>query len=133
MRYFHHNHWTAPVEFISSPNPGPLTTPNALCPSLTSSFSASIAHDRSHPLTTHHGILWHVIFSTKYRKRYLAESWRDELFAYISGIVTDHKAVLLKGGGIEDHIHLLLRVHPEFAISKTVQMLKANSSRWINQ
>jgi REP element-mobilizing transposase RayT len=39
----------------------------------------------------------------------------------------------LKAGGIEDHIHVLIRIHPEFAISKTVQLLKANSSRWINE
>lgn len=84
-------------------------------------------------MSTHHGILLHVVFSTKYRKPLLADSWRDDLFAYIGGIVDDHKAILLKSGGIEEHVHLLLRVHPEFAISKTIQLLKANSSGWINK
>ena len=84
-------------------------------------------------MSAHHGILLHVIFSTKYRKPVLAETWRDELFAYIGGTVKDHKSTLLKAGGIEDHVHLLLRIHPEFAISKTIQLLKANSSRWINE
>jgi len=84
-------------------------------------------------MSTHHGILLHVIFSTKYRKPCIADAWRDDLLAYIGGIVKDHKSVLLKAGGIEDHIHLLLRIHPEFAISKTIQLLKANSSKWINE
>ena len=84
-------------------------------------------------MSTHHGILLHVVFSTKYRKPLIADDWRDELLGYIGGIVKDHKATLLKAGGIEDHIHLLLRIHPEFAISKTVQLLKANSSKWINE
>jgi len=84
-------------------------------------------------MSTHHGILLHVVFSTKYRKPYLADAWRDDLFAYIGGIVKDHKAILLRAGGIEGHIHLLLRIHPEYAISKTVQLLKANSSKWINE
>ncbi len=84
-------------------------------------------------MSTHHGILLHVIFSTKYRKPYLIDEWRDDLLAYIGGIVRDHKSTLLTAGGIEDHVHLLLRVHPEFAISKTVQLLKANSSKWINE
>ena len=83
-------------------------------------------------MSTHHGILLHVVFSTKLRKPVLNDSWRDDLFAYIGGTVKDHKASLLKAGGIEDHVHLLLRIHPEFAISKTVQLLKANSSKWIN-
>ncbi|QDS92865.1 Transposase IS200 like protein [Roseimaritima multifibrata] len=84
-------------------------------------------------MSTHHGILLHVIFSTKYRKRYLAEHWQDELFGYIGGAVKDHKGSLLKAGGIEDHVHLLLRIHPEFAISKTLQLIKTNSSKWINE
>jgi len=83
-------------------------------------------------MTSHHGILLHVVFSTKFRKPYLADEWRDDLFGYIGGIVKDHKASLLKAGGIEDHVHLFLHLHPEFAISKTVQLLKANSSKWIN-
>lgn len=84
-------------------------------------------------MSTHHGILVHLVFSTKYRVAVLDESWRDDLFAYIGGTVKDHKAVLLEAGGIEDHIHLLMKLHPQFAISSTLQLLKANSSRWINQ
>ncbi len=80
-----------------------------------------------------HGILIHVVFSTKYRKPVLAFDWRDELYAYVGGIVKDHKASLLKAGGVEDHVHLLIRTHPEFAIAKTIQLLKANSSKWINE
>ena len=83
-------------------------------------------------MSTHHGILLHVVFATKFRKPVLADSWRDDLFAYIGGTVKTHKASLLKSGGIEDHVHMLLKVHPEFAISKTIQLLKANSSKWIN-
>ena len=84
-------------------------------------------------MSTHHGILLHVVFSTKYRKPVLADQWRNELFGYIGGIVNDHKSTLLKAGGIEDHIHLLLRINPQFAISQTMQLLKSNSSKWINE
>jgi REP element-mobilizing transposase RayT len=84
-------------------------------------------------VSTHHGILVHIVFSTKYRVAVLDESWRADLFAYIGGTVRAHKAALLEAGGIEDHIHLLMKFHPQFAISSTVQLLKANSSRWINE
>ena len=83
-------------------------------------------------MSSHHGILVHVVFSTKYRKPLLHDDWRDDVFAYIGGTIKDHKAVLLKSGGIEDHIHLLIKFHPTFAISSTIQLLKANSSKWIN-
>jgi REP element-mobilizing transposase RayT len=82
--------------------------------------------------STHHGLLIHVVFSTKNRFKLLNASWRDELYANIGGIVREHKCVLLKAGGIEDHIHLLLKVHPSCAIADTVKLVKGNSSRWIN-
>ena len=82
---------------------------------------------------THHGLLIHIIFSTKLRYRLLADEWRDELFAYIGGTAKDHKAIILASGGIEDHVHVFAKTHPAFAISDTVKLIKANSSRWINQ
>lgn len=80
-----------------------------------------------------HGMLGHVGFSTKYRRPTLAADWRDNLYAYIGGTIRDHKASLLAAGGIEDHVHLLICFHPRHAISSTIQLLKANSSRWVNQ
>jgi len=50
----------------------------------------------------------------------------------MGGTLHEHKAVLLEAGGIEDHLHLLLRLYPSFAVADTVQLVKSNSSRWIN-
>jgi putative transposase len=36
-------------------------------------------------------------------------------------------------GGIEDHVHALVDLGPTLTIAKAVQVLKANSSRWINE
>jgi REP element-mobilizing transposase RayT len=63
----------------------------------------------------------------------LDDIWQDDLFSYIGGTVKEHKSRLLVAGGVEDHVHLLLKIHPSFAISKTVQLLKSNSSRWIKE
>ena len=51
----------------------------------------------------------------------------------MGGNVKTHKGVLLKAGGIEDHVHLLLKAHPSFALADTIQLIKGNSTRWINQ
>ena len=82
--------------------------------------------------STHHGILIHVVFSTKQRFKLLHKGWRDDLFAYMGGIATEHKSKLLRSGGVEDHVHLLMKIHPKFAISDTIKLIKGNSSRWIN-
>ena len=83
--------------------------------------------------STHSNLLVHMIFSTKNRLKLIADNWRPELFAYMGGAVHEHKASLLEAGGIEDHLHLLVRIHPSFAIAETVRLIKANSSRWINE
>ena len=83
--------------------------------------------------STHHGILIHVVFSTKRRFKILAKDWRDDLYAYMGGIATEHKSTLLRSGGMEDHVHLLLKIHPSFAIADTVKLIKGNSSKWINK
>ena len=83
--------------------------------------------------STHSNLLVHMILSTKNRLKLIADVWRPELFSYMGGVVDEHKASLLEAGGIEDHVHLLVRIHPSFAIADTVRLIKANSSRWVNE
>ena len=40
---------------------------------------------------------------------------------------------IMKAGGIEDHIHLLIELPPDMTVSKAVQVIKANSSHWMKQ
>jgi REP element-mobilizing transposase RayT len=83
--------------------------------------------------STHHGIQIHIVFSTKNRLKTIRPQWQDELYAYIGGICREHKSNLLAAGGTKDHLHLLVKIHPSFAISDTIKLIKGNSSRWINQ
>jgi putative transposase len=83
--------------------------------------------------SSHHGILLHIVFSTKNRMPLILPSWQDDLYAYMGGIAKEHKAIVLCSGGVEDHVHLLVKTHPSFAIADTVQLMKSNSSRWVNQ
>lgn len=83
--------------------------------------------------STHHGILVHVVFSTKNRSKTIRSQWQEELYAYIGGICREHKATLIAAGGTNDHLHLLTKIHPAVAISNTVKLIKGNSSRWISQ
>ena len=83
--------------------------------------------------STHSNLLVHMILSTKNRLKLIADVWRPELFSYMGGVVDEHKASLLEAGGIEDHVHLVVQIHPSFAIADTVRLIKASSSRWINE
>jgi REP element-mobilizing transposase RayT len=82
---------------------------------------------------TLHAIYSHIIFSTKNREPWLRADLRPRLYAYIGGIIKHRDSVLLASGGIEDHVHLLIDVHPALSSSDLVRDVKANSSRWIHE
>lgn len=76
-------------------------------------------------------LLIHLVFSTKGRERWLQDDVRDELHAYIGGIIDHHGGALLFAGSVEDHIHLLI-AHPRTCSpSGLVQEIKTGSSKWL--
>ena len=76
-------------------------------------------------------ILVHLVFSTKHRQPLLADADRDELHAYIGGILANHHGTLLKAGSVADHIHLLL-AHPRTcAPADLVMGIKTGSAKWL--
>ncbi len=84
--------------------------------------------------STHQQLLYHVIFSTKNRKPYLAnEDHRAKVFAYMAGIAKNLEGIALEIGGWIDHAHLLVRIPAKTAVSDFVGRLKANTSKHVNE
>lgn len=75
----------------------------------------------------------HIVFSVKGRQNLIQKSWKDELHKYICGIVNGKKQKVYAIGGVADHIHMLISINPNIAISDLVRDIKANSSKWINE
>ncbi|MBN8597855.1 MAG: IS200/IS605 family transposase [Planctomycetes bacterium] len=75
----------------------------------------------------------HIIFSTKNRAPQIDSAFADRLYSYIGGIARKLDCQMLAAGGIEDHIHLLIGLHPTVAISDLVRDIKANSSKWLHE
>ena len=73
----------------------------------------------------------HLVFSTKNREPWLANDIRDELHAYIGGVVENHKGTLLKSGSVADYIHLLIGQPRTCAPAELVQEIKTGSSKWL--
>lgn len=76
---------------------------------------------------------FHVVFSTKNRQATISQKFQPRLWAYMAGIATNHGMHALAIGGIDDHIHALLSLPATMSIAKGAQVLKANSSRWVNE
>ena len=76
-------------------------------------------------------ILVHLIFSTKDRTPIITPEIEPELFAYMGGISREHGSPLLAAGGMPDHVHLLVSLSKNIALSELVQHVKKDSSKWI--
>jgi REP element-mobilizing transposase RayT len=72
-------------------------------------------------------------FSTKDRLPYLRVEQRHDVFTYIGGIVRELKGSALNVNGVDDHVHLLVRLPASLAVAKAVEIVKTNSSRWIHE
>jgi len=75
----------------------------------------------------------HLIFAPKFREARITPEVERHLYPYITTILRNRKHVLTAIGGTEDHLHLLVCLHPEQSISDLVRDVKANSSKLLNE
>jgi putative transposase len=82
---------------------------------------------------TYSQIYIQAVFAVKGRENLIHRIWRDELFKYISGIITakQHKAIIVNG--VSDHVHCFIGLKPNMAVSDLMRDVKNNSSRFINE
>ncbi len=84
----------------------------------------------AHTLTN---LLTHVIFSTRGRAPLIVDAIRDDLHAYLGGILRELRATPIVIGGTTDHVHLLTRLPADLAVADCLRVLKTNSSRWVKE
>lgn len=77
-------------------------------------------------------LLYHIVFRTKKSKNTIPEQHEKELYAYIMGIINNKKSKLYRIGGMPNHIHLLVDIHPTIAVSDFMKELKEYLSKWLS-
>jgi putative transposase len=83
-------------------------------------------------MPTYTNLRIHFVWSTKHREPLIDDEWQLDLYKFIGGILRKREHRLLVSGGIEDHIHLLVGLHPRQSISDLVRDIKSNSSAWVH-
>jgi len=76
---------------------------------------------------------FHLVWSTKYRQPFLTKTIRQKVFDHIKLNAKRKRIFLDRVNGYEDHVHCLLSLSTDQAISKVVQLIKGESSHWINK
>jgi REP element-mobilizing transposase RayT len=58
---------------------------------------------------------------------------KEETHKYITGIIRNDGQKLIEINSMPDHMHILIGLKPDMALSDLVRDIKANSSRFINE
>jgi REP element-mobilizing transposase RayT len=72
------------------------------------------------------------VFAVQNRESLIQPHWEEELYKYITGIAKNHKHKMIAINGMPDHIHIFMGLHPSQSISTLMQIVKGESSEWIN-
>ncbi len=81
---------------------------------------------------TYSQIYIQLIFAVKGRACLIKSDWKDELYKYMTGIISNKKQKLITINGVSDHVHILLGMKPDIALSDLVRDVKSNSTEFIN-
>lgn len=76
--------------------------------------------------------LFHCVWSTKERRPLISSEIQERLWPFIGGIARENGFKTLAVGGVEDHVHALISLPSTLPISKSIQLLKGGSSKWVN-
>ena len=82
---------------------------------------------------TYSQIYIQAIFAVFGRQNLIKPDWKEEVYKYITGIVTNHDQKLIAINGVSDHVHILFGLKPSMSVSDLLKEIKSNSSRFINE
>jgi putative transposase len=80
--------------------------------------------------TFSHNLL-HCVFTTKDRMNLIKNP--EELWRYVTGLAYAKGIHVVAAGGTANHLHLLILLLQTITLSKAMQELKANTSRWLRE
>ena len=75
----------------------------------------------------------HVIWATKDKYPFFSKPMKNRVHCFIRKMAKEKGINLVAIDGTEDHVHLLVRMRGEQALSDIVRVLKAHSSKFINE
>jgi len=77
--------------------------------------------------------IWiHLVFATKNRELFLTKEIRDNLYPHIMDNCKKKEIWLESVNGHSDHLHCLISLGREQSISNVAQLIKGESSHWLN-
>ncbi|NEN23199.1 transposase [Cryomorpha ignava] len=73
------------------------------------------------------------VFAVDGRRSLISEKWEEDLYKYITGIVTKKNQKVLSINGSYDHLHLFVGTKLSCCPSDLLREVKKSSNTWINE
>jgi putative transposase len=73
------------------------------------------------------------VFAVKYRNAVINKTWKSRLHQYITNIVQKNNHKIIQINSMPDHIHIFVGMKPHQSVSSLMQLVKSESTKWINQ
>ena len=74
-----------------------------------------------------------TVFAVQNRMSLINKRWKNDLYAYMTGILQGHGHKLLSIGGVGDHVHIFFGFRPTESLSQLMLEVKRDSAIWINK
>ncbi|HMS11240.1 MAG TPA: transposase [Pyrinomonadaceae bacterium] len=83
--------------------------------------------------SSHISLYFHIVFSTKDRRRLISPDWESRLYSFMGGIIKGLDAMPIQIGGDADHLHVLASLKSKHRLDYFIRDLKADSSEWVHK
>jgi REP element-mobilizing transposase RayT len=77
-------------------------------------------------------LIYHIVLRTRQGTAPITEAHERDLYMYIFGFCKNHQCLLYRIGGMPDHIHMLVGLHPTIAVASFVHDLKIATNSFMS-
>ena len=77
--------------------------------------------------------LYHIVFCTRMRQYTIPMDMREDLYRFIWSEIKQVGCRLIRIGGIQNHVHMLIDLHPSVPLATLMQNVKGRSSVWMHE
>jgi len=75
----------------------------------------------------------HIVWCPKYRRKVLVNGVDNRLKEIIQQVADETRCDIIELEVMPDHVHLLIKIDPQFGGKKVVKLMKGRSSRYLRQ
>lgn len=74
-----------------------------------------------------------VVFAVEWRQSLIVPEHKEEIHRYITGIIRNKGQKLIEINSMPDHLHMLIGLLPDIALSNLIREIKKSSTGFINE